>query len=278
MSLRNLPEIQAARLPSVCAFEADSEAVKRWNAGIHAKEQTDNTISVLDVIGPDFWTGEGVTSKRIGAALRSIGPQDVTVEINSPGGDFFEGIAIYNQLRAHPHKVTVKIIGLAASAASVIAMAGDEIQIAKTGFLMVHNAWVVSLGNRHDLRDSADVLEPFDDAMATLYADRSGASKTKAIGWMDQETWFVGEDAIAQGLADELLPGDAVSEDKAMASASQGINATRRIDTLLAKSGMPRSERRALLADAKGGMPGAAPVTTLDAGTLATLTSGLFKN
>lgn len=265
MSLRKLPEIQAGRLPPVCAFEPDADALDRWNAGVAPKAAADNTITVLDVIGEDFWTGSGVTSKRIAAALRAIGDQDVTVEINSPGGDFFEGVAIYNALRAHPHKVTVRVLGLAASAASVIAMAGDEIQIGKAGFLMIHNAWVVAMGNRHDLADAAATMEPFDDAMATLYADRAGIDKAKAAEWMDNETWFNGEQAVDAGLADAFLPADAVTEDATKAEAMQGVNATRRIDARLAKTGMPRSERRALLADAKGGKHDAAPTVKHDA-------------
>ena len=104
-------------------------AIDRWKPEVHAAADDDNSISIYDVIGEDFWTGEGVTVKRIDAALRKIGNRDVVVNINSPGGDVFEGIAIYNRLREHPAKVQVKVMGLAASAASIIAMAGDEIQI-----------------------------------------------------------------------------------------------------------------------------------------------------
>lgn len=275
MSLRDLPKIEAQRLPTICAFEPDADALERWNAGVMAAQTPENTVSVLDVIGEDFWTGGGITSKRIAAALRAIGDQDVFVDVNSPGGDFFEGVAIYNALRAHPHKVTVRILGLAASAASVIAMAGDEIQIGKAGFLMVHNAWVVAIGNRHDLAEAAKTMEPFDDAMATVYSDRAGVKKAKAAEWMDNETWFNGEQAVAEGLADGFLPADAVAEDKTRAAAAKDVNATRRVDALLAKSGMPRTERRALLADAKGGMSGAAPTVTHDADELAALISGL---
>ena len=178
MSLRKLPEISASRLPTICAFEPDADALERWNASVMAAQTPDNTISVLDVIGEDFWSGGGVTSKRIAAALRAIGDQDVFVDINSPGGDFFEGVAIYNALRAHPRKVTVRVLGLAASAASIIAMAGDDVQIGKAGFLMVHNAWAVAIGNRHDMAEAAATMEPFDDAMATLYADRAGVKKS----------------------------------------------------------------------------------------------------
>lgn len=266
MSLRKLPEIKAERLPTICAFEPDADAVERWNAGIMAASQTsDNTISILDIIGEDWWTGGGVTSKRVAAALRAIGDQEVFVDLNSPGGDFFEGVAIYNALRAHPRKVTVRILGLAASAASVIAMAGDEIQIGKAGFLMVHNAWVVAMGNRHDLADAAKTMEPFDDAMATVYADRSGVKKAKAAEWMDNETWFNGEQAVSEGLADNYLPADQVTEDTAKASAAKGVNATRRVDALLAKSGIPRSERRTLLNEVKSGTHDAAADVTQDA-------------
>lgn len=265
MSLRNLPEIKAERLPTVCAFEPDADAIDRWNAGLNAAASDDNTISILEVIGEDFWTGGGVTAKRISAALRAIGDREVVVNINSPGGDFFEGVAIYNALRAHPQKVTVRILGLAASAASVIAMAGDEIQIGKAGFLMVHNAWVVAMGNRHDLADAARTMEPFDDAMASLYADRSGAAKAKAAEWMDNETWFNGEQAVAEGLADSFLAADAVAEDKTKAEDRAQVNAVRRIEAQLTRSGMPRTECRALLAKVKGGMPGAASTVTHDA-------------
>jgi ATP-dependent Clp protease, protease subunit len=265
MTLRNLPDISAVRLPDAFAFEADSDALEKWNAGIHAQQAAENTITILDVIGEDYWSGGGVTSKRVASALRAIGDQEVFVDINSPGGDFFEGVAIYNLLRNHPHKVTVRILGIAASAASVIAMAGDVIEIGKAGFLMVHNAWVVAMGNRHDMRSAADTLEPFDDAMATVYSDRSCASKVAAAKWMDDETWFNGEQAVENGLADAFLAGDYTSEDKAKASDHSSINATKRIDTLLARSGIPRSERRSLIGEMKGGTHNAAASVTHDA-------------
>lgn len=276
MSLRDLPKIEAQRLPTVCAFEPDADALERWNAAVQAREAGNNTISILDVIGSDFF-GEGVTVRRISAALRAIGDQDVTVDLNSPGGDFFEGVAIYNALRAHPHKVTVRVLGIAASAASVIAMAGDDIQIGKAGFLMTHNAWVVAMGNRHDLAEAAATMEPFDDAMATVYSDRAGVSKAKAAEWMDNETWFNGEQAVAAGLADGYLPADAVAEDKTKAEAARSPKAINRVDAMLAKSGMPRSERRALLAEVKGGTHDAAPAVMHDADEIAALVRGLFK-
>lgn len=257
MTLRAAPEILVSRPAQVQAFEPSPQMMDRWQSGLRAADSgQDNVISILDVIGEDWWTGEGVSAKRIGAALRSIKADEVVVDINSPGGDFFEGVAIYNQLRQDSRKITVRVLGLAASAASVIAMAGDEVQIGRAGFLMVHNAWVVAVGNRHDMRAAAETMEPFDAAMAAVYAAKAGVDRTKAAGWMDAETWFNGEDAVTAGLADRLLAADI--EDRSEA----GANALRRVDTLLAKQNVPRSERRALLAEIKGGTPGAATTVT----------------
>ncbi len=261
MTLKNMPEIKAARLPKPMAFEMDQDALERWNPAVRAAKTPENTISILDVIGEDPFTGDGVTAKRVAAALRAIGEQEVYVDLNSPGGDFFEGVAIYNVLRAHPHKITVRILSLAASAASVIAMAGDRIEIGKAGFLMVHNAWAVAIGNRHDMREAADTLEPFDDAMATVYSERAGVDKKVAARWMDEETWFNGEQAVEVGLADSFLPADDVAEDRASASRTEPVNAVRRIDHLLAKQGIPRSERRSLIAGVKGTQDAARTVT-----------------
>ena len=256
MTLRNAPEVRLSRPPKVQAYEPDPALMDRWNAGLRAEDTSGaNVISILDVIGEDWWSGEGVTAKRVAAALRSIKADEVTVDINSPGGDFFEGVAIYNQLRQDPRKVTVRILGLAASAASVIAMAGDEVQIGKAGFLMVHNAWVVAVGNRHDLATAAETMVPFDEAMAAVYAAKAGVDRAEAEAWMDAEKWFNGEQAVEAGLADGFLTADVVEED------DKGPNALRRIDNLLAKQNVPRSERRALLAEVRGTHDAAAHVT-----------------
>ncbi len=250
MTLKTIPEIKAGRLPETFAFEADADALGKWESGIQAVQSPENTINILDVIGEDIF-GEGVTSRRISAALRRIGDQEVFVDLNSPGGDFFEGVAIYNMLRQHSQKVTVRVLGLAASAASIIAMAGDEIQIGKAGFLMVHNAWVVAVGNRHDMAEASAVLEPFDGAMASVYAAQAGVTAAQAAEWMDNETWFNGEQAVAAKLATSLLPGDAVKSGAASARAPR--DSTKRVDVLLAKAGIGRDERRSLIGDVKSG-------------------------
>lgn len=265
MSLRNLPEIKAFDGLSSFAFEPDESALAKWRPGVHAATEGDgNVISIYDVIGEDAWTGEGVTSKRVAGALRKIGAREVTVNMNSPGGDFFEGISIYELLRQHPARVTIKVMGLAASAASIIAMAGDEIQISEVGFMMVHNAWAVAIGNRHDFREAAATLEPFDDAMAGLYAARASVDRAQAVEWMDAESWFNGAKAIEAGLADGLLPASQVSEE--VNDTTKSLAAVRRVDAALAKQGLPRSERRTLLGEIKRGKQDAAAAAMHDAG------------
>lgn len=258
MSLRTLPAVQAA--DDLRALDFGLPAVlDRWQAGVRAAEgETDTSISIYEAIGADPWTGGGVTAKRIAGALRAIGPRDVVVNINSPGGDLFEGIAIYNLLREHKAKVTVKVLSLAASAASIIAMAGDRIEIAKSGFLMIHNAWVLAMGNRHDLRDVADMLEPFDAAIAGVYQDRTGLDAKAVTKMMDQETWIAGQNAVDQGFADALLPADQVRQDGAATAALAPSIAARQIDAALARQGMPRSQRRELIRDFRTGTPSAA--------------------
>ena len=249
MTIKSLPGAPEGRLQAGLSSQILPRALDRWNPGIQAAEakDEDRSISVYDVIGYDYWTGEGVTAKRIAGALRSLGEGPVTVNINSPGGDLFEGLAIYNMLREHKGEVTVKVLGLAASAASIIAMAGDTVQIARAGFLMIHNAWVLAVGNRNDLRDMADTIEPFDRAMADIYAARTGGDQKAMAKLMDAETWIGGSDAVERGFANELLPSDEVENKGGKASAL----AVRRIESALRASGLPKSEAMRLISEIK---------------------------
>jgi len=165
-------------------FDISVKALEIWNHSIKAADTDVKQIDILDVIGVDYW-GDGVSLKNVNRALREYAGADVVVNINSPGGDLFEGLAIYNALKEYPGKVTVKILGMAASAASVIAMAGDEIKIAKSAFFMIHNGWLMAVGNRHDLRDIADWMEPFDATMAEIYSDSTGIKQTEIATMMD---------------------------------------------------------------------------------------------
>lgn len=248
--------------------ELSPRALEKWNPAIRAAvENTSDTISIYGVIGED-WYGEGITVKRVDAALRAIGDKPTTVYINSPGGDMFEGLAIYNRLREHGQKVTTKVVGLAASAASLVAMAGQERQVASTAFLMIHNCWTWLAANRHGLRAAADDMQEFDAAMAELYAEVSGQPVEDMADLMDDETFIRGKRAVELGLASGLLAADEAVERETDESAQ--ANALKAMDTALARAGMPRSERRELFSRFKsstpsaagGGMPGAAPTDT----------------
>lgn len=267
MTLRALPSAAIGVRPGLQS-KVTARALETWNPDIRqADESEDNTISILDVIGADYW-GEGVTAKRIAAALRAIGNKDVVVNINSPGGNYFEGLAIYNTLREHKGKVTVKILGVAASAASVIAMAGDEIQIARAGFLMIHNAWVVASGDRHQLREVADFLEPFDAAAVDIYVARSGMDSAEVAKMLDRETWIGGAEAVDKGFADTLLSADEVAAAPENSANSKSVVAAHQIDNLLAQLNMSRSQRRELIQALKGGKQDAALTSKQNAAVL----------
>jgi ATP-dependent protease ClpP protease subunit len=238
------------------------QVFEKWSADAaglrpNAVEQGDNVITMFDVIGEDFWSGGGVTAKKVAAQLRAIGSRPVEVQINSPGGDMFEGIAIYNVLREHPQPITVKVMGMAASAASVIAMAGDTIEVGAASFIMIHNCWVLAMGNRHDMRETAEFLEPFDQAMVDVYTQRSGGDAKKIAKWMDDETFMSGTTAIERGFADALLDADAVRVDDKARAQDREVNDLRAIELQLVSAGNTRSEARARINKIKG-TPGAA--------------------
>ncbi len=165
-----------------------------------ATDEDQTVITIYDEIG--FW---GVTASDVRRTLDDVKGDKILVRLNSPGGDAFDGIAIYNDLLAHPADVSVEITGLAASAASIIAMAGDTVKIAETGFIMIHNAWGIVLGNQAEMLDFAEVLGMIDGAIGKTYHQRTGIDIKEIAAMMDAETWLTGEDAVDQGFADQLL-------------------------------------------------------------------------
>lgn len=243
MTHRILPSIQAFDAPRGAEWDAPSSAFDKWNPVKAANSDDKNTINILDQIGED-WFGEGMTAKIVNGVLRRADGEDITVNINSPGGDFFEGVTIYNMLREYDGSVNVKVLGVAASAASIVAMAADDLKIAKSGFLMIHNSWGLVIGNQNDMREAADTFSVFDSAMANVYADRSGHSVEDISALMAKDTWMTGETAVDDGFADGFLASDEVVEDKKKAQSSK-----HKLNTALAKIGMPRSERREIFKD-----------------------------
>lgn len=260
MSLRDLPAAPSFQRPANYQFDAPSDVLAKWSERPLAAESDDpNTISIYDVIGEDMWTGGGFTAKRMSAALRSIGKNSVTVKINSPGGDMFEGIAIYNLLREHPAKVTIDVMGWAASAGSIIAMAGDEIRMGLGTFMMVHNAWGVVVGNRHDMAEGSKLFEGFDSAIVDIYEARTGMSRKAIEKLMDAESFMGPTEAVEKGFADSVAD-DLKSEDE-VKNHSPAIAARNRLDVILAKAGVPRVERRKMLREVASTLDAAGTVT-----------------
>lgn len=277
--LHHLPRIMAKARPGALPMPADrsisaltkADVFDRWSgdaAGMRpaALSTGDNVITMFDVVGEDFWSGGGITAKGVAAQLRAIGDRPVEVQLNSPGGDMFEGIAIYNVLREHSQAINIKIMGMAASAASVIAMAGDTIEIGAASFIMIHNCWVVSMGNRHDMAETAAWLAPFDQAMVDVYSARTGADAKEVAAWMDAETYMSGSTAIERGFADALLAADQVKVDDAAKAADRSINDVRAMELTLLAAGHSRTEARARINKIKGTLGAAHDDAKPDAG------------
>jgi len=195
-------------------------------------------ILIYEDIGLDWWSGEGMTAKRFDEELKALGDIEIlNVRINSPGGDVFDALAIYAMLSNHSARVEVDIDGLAASAASFLAMAGNEIRMLQSSMMMIHDAWGVVVGNAADMADMAAVLDKIDGQIAGMYAAHSGGDPVSFRTAMDAETWYTAEEAVDAGLADVLLKppakddsdGSAGSEgDSAQALESQRVAARAR--------------------------------------------------
>lgn len=170
-------------------------------------------LSIFDDIG-----AYGVSAKNFLNDLRGVTGGEVAVEINSPGGDFFAGLAIYNGLRASGKKITVKVLGLAASAASLVAMAGDTIEMAENSFLMMHKTLTLMFANADDMRGTAELLDKFDAGLVSIYAKRTGKSAEEITALLASETWMTAQEAVDAGFATSVTPALAVkasySEDR----------------------------------------------------------------
>ncbi len=146
----------------------------------------------------------GVTASDFVKDLGAIKAKHIDLRLNSPGGEVFDGLAIYSALKRHPADVTVHIDGLAASITSVIAMAGDQIQIDRHAQMMIHEAHAVAVGNTKDMTSMAKLLDDYSNTIASIYAERAGGSVAEWRERMKAETWFSAKEAVTAGLADEV--------------------------------------------------------------------------
>ena len=171
--------------------------------------------AAADAVGPaelliydeiDSWMG--VSAEQLARDISALDDsRELVVRINSPGGNVYDGVAILNSLRGHPGKVTVVVDGLAASAASVIAMGGDEIVMNRNSELMIHNGRAVAIGGAEEMRKMAERLESVNANLATIYAERAGGNPEDWREVMAAETWYSADEAVAAGLADRVEAG-----------------------------------------------------------------------
>lgn len=164
-----------------------------------------NEIWIYDVIGEGFFS-EGVTAKRIRDDLAKV-PKDerVVVRINSPGGDVFEATAIRALLSEHKGGVDVKVDGVAASAASYIAMIGETVEIAEGAMMMIHRAWTVAIGNEDDMMAAAKLLQQATEGSVTSYIQKTGRTRDEIMAAMIAESWYTADEAVEFGLADSKI-------------------------------------------------------------------------
>ncbi len=166
----------------------------------------DVMIEVYDVIvasdADADWFG-GVSAQAVTRAIRAAGDANISLRINSPGGDVFAGVAMAQAIREHKGRVTAHVDGYAASAASLLVAAADEAVIAPSGMVMIHNAWTIALGNGDDMRATADLLDKIDGQLVAAYQEKGGDKRDwKAL--MAAETWFTADEAISAGLVDRV--------------------------------------------------------------------------
>lgn len=159
-------------------------------------------VFIFGVIVDYKWDEEDVTAKEFIDALKPLG--DFDLRINSPGGSVTAGNAIYNALRRHKGKIDVYVDGLAASMASVVAMAGHRVIMPANAMLMIHDPWSYAVGNSADMRKIAETLDKFKSGMVTAYMDKSGMDEAQVVRMMTDETWITAAEAVEMGFADEI--------------------------------------------------------------------------
>ena len=179
---------------------------KFWNWVKNEGDET-RTLYLSGEISDETWFGDEVTPRLFKDELMT-GSGDITLWINSPGGDVFEAAQIYNMLMDYPGQVTVKIDGLAASAASVIAMAGSQVEMSPVAMMMIHNPITVAIGDSKEMQKAIDMLAEVKESIVNAYEIKTGLSRNKISRLMDAESWFNAKKAVELGFADSILYTD----------------------------------------------------------------------
>lgn len=184
---------------------------KFWNWVKNEGDSQERTLFLNGEISDETWYGDEVTPQLFKDELNA-GKGNITVWINSPGGDVFAAAQIYNMLRDYKGAVTVKIDGLAASAASVIAMAGDEVLVSPVAMMMIHNPATIAMGNAKEMERAIGMLNEVKESILNAYETKTGLNRVKLSHMMDEETWFNAKKAVELGFADKILFSDTEPE------------------------------------------------------------------
>jgi len=192
--------MKANKLLALLRDNARNEALPAVRSEISS--DTEAHVYVYDVI--DAWWG--ASAQALIEALAAAGDRTVHLHINSPGGDVTEARAMTAAIVAHTGKVISHIDGLAASAATYLALAANEVRMTEGALFMVHNSWTLAMGDKTDLRSTAELLDKIDGQIAADYARRTGAPLDQVVAWMNDETWFTPEEALAAKFIDAVDP------------------------------------------------------------------------
>lgn len=170
---------------------------------IHNKETDTTEITIYGVIG-DSWWDESTSANDIDVALKEAGNNDIIINLNSPGGDAFDGISIYNRLKRHPGNVTIYVDGWACSAASVIAMSADKLIMGTGSMMMIHEASTFAWGKKSDLLKDIELLTKLDDSIVDIYMTKANSTREDINQKVVNETWFTASEAVEIGFADRV--------------------------------------------------------------------------
>ena len=209
---------------------------KFWN---WVKNEDGRTLYLDGAISEETWFGDEVTPKQFKSELLS-GSGDITIWINSPGGDVFAASQIYNMLMDYKGKVTVKIDGLAASAASVIAMAGGEVLISPVAMLMIHNPMTIAFGDTVEMEKAISMLSEVKESIINAYELKTGLTRAKLSNLMDAESWFNAKKAVELGFADKIM----FSNENEQAPTNEGVIFSRMAVTNSLLSKLPQKEKQ----------------------------------
>ena len=197
-------------------------------------ETVERTLFLNGTIAEDSWFDDDVTPQMFKEELMD-GNGNITVWINSPGGDCVAAAQIYNMLREYESKVTVKIDGIAASAASVIAMAGDTVLMSPVSMMMIHNPMTIAFGDSGEMQRAIDMLSSVKDSIVNAYELKTGLSRTKLAHLMDAETWMDAGKAVELGFADEIIKRNSGVDDMEMPQISMLYSKTAVVNSLMDK-------------------------------------------